>query len=180
MVVNETYQHILWDMSLRGGCAFSEEKAGAVLTFGDFWNIIRPKWLLNVPRETLEANVGSINIKIFRTKHIPDSSDSWENSFWSCGVIIDDRIMYTSDTRFDRDLVESYDEIFHFENIFHDCQFYPGGVHAYLEELTVYSPDIKKRMYLSHYGDDWENFEKRIDEAGFAALAQQQVFYTFS
>ena len=28
MIINETYQHILWDMSLRGGSAYNEEEAG--------------------------------------------------------------------------------------------------------------------------------------------------------
>jgi ribonuclease BN (tRNA processing enzyme) len=179
MVINEVYQHILWDMSLRGGCAYSEEKAGSVLTFSDFWNVTRPNWLANFPRETLEADVGSINIKMFRTKHIPDSSNSWQNSFWSCGIIVDDRIMFTSDTRFDRELVEWYDDHFNFEIIFHDCQFFTGGVHASLEELNSLPPAIKKKMLLTHYGDNWKQFEHRVKEYGFKDLARQWVFYQF-
>lgn len=179
MVINETYQHILWDMSLRGGCAFSEEKAGAVLTFGDFWEINRPKWLVNYPRETLEANVGGINLKLFRTKHIPDNSDSWETSFWSCGLIIDDKVMFTSDTRFDADLIDTYDKLFKFEMIFHDCQFFTGGVHASLDELNELPPAIKKKTYLTHYGDNWEKFEPKVEEYGFAGLCKQHVHYNF-
>lgn len=179
MVINETYQHILWDMSLRGGCAFSEEKAGAVLSFGDFWNIIRPRWLEGYPRETMEANVGGINLKLFRTKHIPDNSDSWETSFWSCGVVIDDRIMFTSDTRFDPELIETFEKRFKFEHIFHDCQFFTGGVHAGLEEISTLPEKIRHKMTLTHYGDNWEKFEPRIHEAGFAGLGKQHVFYRF-
>ena len=179
MVINETYQHILWDMSLRGGCAFSEENKGAVLTFADFFDIIRPRWLPNYPRETLEVNIGEINIKMFRTKHIPDSSDSWETSFWSCGLIIDDRIMFTSDTRYDPELITGYDEIFNFELIFHDCQFFTGGVHASIEELKQLPEKIKSKMYLSHYGDNWENFENKVKEYGFKGLARQHIFYNF-
>ncbi len=180
MIITGTYQNILWDMSLKGGSSFSEEKDGAFLSLADFWNIKRPRWLLNYPRETFETEVGSINIKMFRTKHVPEKSESWEKSFWSCGIIIDDRIMFTSDTRFDADLIESYDKIFHFEKIFHDCQFFTGGVHASLEELKELPAEIKSRMHLTHYGDNWEDFEEKISEYGFAGLGQQWVFYVFN
>jgi ribonuclease BN (tRNA processing enzyme) len=179
MIVNETYQYILWDMSLRGGCAYNEEEARDMLSFSDFWSIKRPQWLPDYPRETFNVDIGEINIKMMRTKHIPDSSSDWQSSFWSCGVIIDDRIMFTSDTRYDNDLVEFYETRFNFEAIFHDCQFFTGGVHAGIEELKQFSPEIKKKLYLTHYGDNWENFEDKIKEYGFAGLTQQQVFYVF-
>ncbi len=179
MVINETYQHILWDMSLRGGCEANEEEAGDRLSFKDFWNVIRPQWLPDYARETFAARIGSINIKIMRTKHIPDSSSDWQSSFWSCGIIIDDRIFFTSDTRFDYDLVDYYENRFNFEAIFHDCQFYTGGVHASLEELNGLPVEIKNKIFLTHYGDNWEEFESSIAEYGFAGLARHHVFYTF-
>jgi len=179
MVINETYQYILWDMSLRGGCAYNEEDAGDMLSFSDFWDVIRPHWLPNFPRETLHAKVGDIDIKMMRTKHIPDSSFDWQSSFWSCGVIIDDRIMFTSDTRYDYDLIDFYENKFKFEAIFHDCQFFTGGVHASIEELKQLPSAIKKKMYLTHYNDNWEEYEPKSKEFGFAGLAKQHVFYNF-
>lgn len=179
MVINETYQHILWDMSLRGGCAHNEEEARQILSFSDFWDVIRPHWLPDYPRETFQADVGSISIKMMRTKHIPDTSHDWQSSFWSCGIIIDDRIFFTSDTRYDPDLVEYYDRQFNFEAIFHDCQFYTGGVHASIEELKNLPESIKNKMYLTHYGDNWEEFQDRSREYGFADIAAQHVFYNF-
>jgi ribonuclease BN (tRNA processing enzyme) len=179
MVINETYQHILWDMSLRGGCEYNEEEAGDMLTFKDFWDVIRPQWLPDYNRETFGLKVGDIDIKIMRTKHIPDSSFDWQSSFWSCGVIIDDRVFFTSDTRYDHDLVEFYENKFNFETIFHDCQFFTGGVHASLDEINSFSPEIKAKMYLTHYGDNWEEFDGKIKEYGFAGRAIQQQFYTF-
>jgi hypothetical protein len=116
---------------------------------------------------------------MMRTKHIPDSSETWENSFWSCGVIIDDRILYTSDTRFDPDLLVYYNEHFPLEAIFHDCQFFTGGVHAGLEELGSLPGKIKEKLYLVHYGDNWEQFEPRIAELGFAGLTKQFTHYYF-
>ena len=179
MVITETYQHILWDMSMRGGCEYNEEDAGDVLHFKDFWEVIRPQWLPDYTRETYGVKVGGIDIKIMRTKHIPDSSSAWQSSFWSCGVIIDDRIFFTSDTRYDHDLVEYFESRFNFEAIFHDCQFFTGGVHASIDELNNFSPAIKKKMYLTHYGDNWEENEPKIAEYGFAGLARQHVFYRF-
>ncbi len=179
MIINETYQYILWDMSLRGGCAYNEDEARDMLSFSDFWSIMRPQWLPDYPRETFEVNVGSINVKMMRTKHIPDSSSDWQSSFWSCGIIIDDRVMFTSDTRYDYDLVELYESKFNFEAIFHDCQFFTGGVHAGIDELNQLSPEVKKKLFLTHYGDNWENFQDKIKEYGFAGLGKQHVFYVF-
>ncbi|MCP4136228.1 MAG: MBL fold metallo-hydrolase [bacterium] len=179
MIINETYQHILWDMSLRGGCAYNEEEAGAMLSFADFWTVIRPSWLTNCQRETFGAKIGDIDVKMTRTKHIPDSSLDWQSSFWSIGVIIDDRVMFTSDTRYDYDLIDSQNKAYNLETIFHDCQFFTGGVHASLEELNQFPDDIKKKIYLTHYGDNWEDFEDTIQDYGFADLAKQHVHYVF-
>ena len=179
MIISETYQHILWDMSLRGGCAYNEEEAGDILTFGDFWNVLRPQWIENFPRETYRINLGPIDIVTMRTKHIPDTSSDWQSSFWSCGMVIDGRVLFTSDTRFDPELVIQYDQKFNLEAVFHDCQFYNGGVHASLSELKQLPESIRKKTWLTHYGDNWEQFEEEIADAGFAGLAKQHVWYEF-
>ncbi|MGA2142874.1 MAG: MBL fold metallo-hydrolase [Brevinematales bacterium] len=179
MVITESYQDILWDMSLRGGCSFNEENKVQVLGFADFWDVIRPVRLENYPRETFEAVVGNINLKMFRTKHIPDSSKSWETSFWSCGLIIDEKVMFTSDTRYDEELIVAYDRLFKLESIFHDCQFFTGGVHASLDELNGLPQEIKAKTILVHYGDSWETYEERAKEYGFKALGRQHVYYQY-
>ncbi len=179
IIINPTYQTLLWEMSLRGGSAFNEERSGQVLTFDDMWEIVRPVWLETLPRETHEATIGSINIKFYRTKHIPDNPATWQSSFWSCGLMIDDRVMFTSDTRFDEDLVYTFDKLFKPEIIFHDCQFFNGGVHAGIDELNSYPAEIKRKMYLVHYGDNWEANEKKVAECGFAGLGKQWTSYIF-
>ncbi|MFW5768982.1 MAG: MBL fold metallo-hydrolase, partial [Spirochaetota bacterium] len=179
IVINETYQHILWDMSLRGGSAFNEEDAGDILGFHDFFEITRPSWLHNYPRESFSARIGKIDIKMMRTMHIPDSSFNWQSSFWSCGIVIENRVLFTSDTRYDPELIISFDEIFDIEMIFHDCQFFTGGVHASLDELNQLPAKIKAKTYLTHYGDNWEDFETTVDECGFAGLAKQHTHYIF-
>lgn len=177
MIITETYQHILWDMSLRGGIAFNEDNANNTLSFYDFFNIIRPLYLNNYPRETFGVQMGNIQLKMMRTKHIPDNSDSWKSSFWSCGLIIDDKILFTSDTRYDPDLVYDFEKKFQFEAIFHDCQFFTGGVHASLDEIKNFPAALKKKMYLTHYGDNWDQFESKVKKFGFAGLARQNTYY---
>ena len=179
IIINEAYQHLLWDMSLRGGVGYNEKEASIMLSFKSFFDITRPTMLTDYPRRTFGAKIGNIDIKIMRTKHIPDSSSDWLSSFWSCGVIIDDRILYTSDTRFDSDLLNHYEKRFDFEAIFHDCQFFTGGVHASLEELNTLQVKLKNKIYLSHYGDNWEDYLDMIEACGFAGLAKQHVYYNF-
>jgi ribonuclease BN (tRNA processing enzyme) len=179
MIISDTYQHVLWEMSLRGGCGHNEKTAHQILTFNDYFDIIRPQKLSEHVRDTFSVRVGSIDIKMMRTKHIPDSSPDWRSSFWSCGVLIDDRVLFTSDTRFDADLLTYYDGKFGLEAIFHDCQFFTGGVHAGIEELKQLPGDIKKKLYLSHYGDNWAEFKKKAKDYGFAGFARQHVHYVF-
>ena len=39
IVINDTYQHVLWDKSLKGGSGFNEEEAGRLLSFANLWDI---------------------------------------------------------------------------------------------------------------------------------------------
>lgn len=178
--ITEIYQNNLWDMSLRGGGAFNEENNGKNLTFGDMWQIHRPRWQAGYPRETYAFEVGSIRLKAFRTMHIPGNAKDWQDSFWSTGLVIDDRILFSGDTKFDRAMVEDYTTLFPIETIFHDCQFFPpGGVHASIEELKDLPADLKAKTVLMHYGDDWEKNSARVKDLGFESLARQWTYYDF-
>ena len=44
--------------------------------------------------------------------------------------------------------------------MFHDTQLYSGGVHASYEELMTLPDEVRKKMYLYHYGDNWDTPEK--------------------
>jgi len=179
--ITEAYQNILWDESLKGGSAFNESNGGRYLGFGDMWQAHRPRWLPGFPRETYEFEVGSIRLKAFRTMHVPGDSSSWETSFWSTGLIIDDRILFSGDTRFDQALIDDYTRLFPIETIFHDCQFTPpGGVHASIDELTILPDEVRAKMVLMHYGDDWEKNEAKVAALGFRGLAKQWTYYDFA
>ncbi len=178
--ITESYQHSLWDMSLRGGSAFNEEASGKNLTFGDMWQVHRPRWLTGYPRETYEFEVGSIKLKAFRTVHVPGNATSWENAFWSTGLVIDDRVLFSGDTKYDPLMVEEFSTLFDVEVIFHDCQFTPpGGVHASIDELKDLPAKTRAKTLLMHYGDDWEKHTDKVASLGFQGLARPWVYYDF-
>lgn len=174
------FEDILWTSSLRGGCAYNERQDGHYLTLADFFDIRRPRWISDQPRETWEFSVGSINVKVFRTMHIPDSAQSWEDSYPSFGLLVDDRILFSGDTRFDPDLIRDFGSDSKIEAIFHDCQLFTGGVHASLEEISQFPKNIKKKTYLMHYQDNWKDAEEAAQKAGFGGFAKRNTFYIFS
>ena len=46
-----------------------------------------------------EADLGSINVKLFRSFHVTTLPNSFEKSQFSVGMIIDNRVLFTGDTR---------------------------------------------------------------------------------
>jgi len=180
MVATDKLRRALWSMSLRGGAAFNEEHGGKYLEYEDFWDQIKPRAIKGADRELCEALVGDIELRLFRTKHIPDSAHDWSDSFPSYGLILDRRVLFTSDTRYDPEMVLSLDAEYHFETIFHDCQLFTGGVHASLEELSGLPPEIRAKTRLMHYGDKIGEYLPRIAELGFAGIAEQWATYRFS
>jgi ribonuclease BN (tRNA processing enzyme) len=179
MIATSKLARALWSMSFRGGASFNEERAGKYLGFDDFWDLIRPRRLRGFDRELCEAHVGEIEVRLFRTMHIPDSAPDWASSFPSYGIILDRRILFTSDTRYDPEMVISLDAEYGFEAIFHDCQLFTGGVHASLDELACLPPAIRARTRLMHYGDKIEDYLPRIADLGFAGIAEQWKTYSF-
>jgi ribonuclease BN (tRNA processing enzyme) len=179
MIVTDKLRKALWSMSLRGGASFNEEHDGAYLEFEDFWNVIVPSPVRGGDRELCEARVGDIGIRLFRSMHIPDSSPDWRSSFLSYGLILDRRILFTGDTRYDPEMLLALDAEYGFEAIFHDCQLFAGGVHASLDELAGLPPAIRAKMRLMHYGDAIADFQPKIAELGFAGIAEQWRTYSF-
>lgn len=175
MIITEEYQRILWEHTLSGGMSWNEEvgESRRLLGFEDYFDVIRPKWMPNQSREVFELRVGNIHLEMFRTKHIPDTSDGWQNSFVSFGLLIDGHVFASVDTRFDPELLEMYANRANI--MFHDVQFFPGGVHSSMPELKTLPPEIKAKMFLVHYGDNWEN----QDISDFAGWTEQGKRYIF-
>ncbi len=179
LYITEEYEKMFWEASLKGGCGYGERHHGRILHFDDFFQAHRPVLLEGYPRDTYEFNLGNLNVKLVRTMHFPETARSWKSSVWSTGLIFDDRVLFTGDTRFDPQLILDYDDHFHFETIFHDCQFFIAGVHAGLEQIKTLPLSIRKRIVPVHYGDNWEKFEPLVKEYGFQDLGRSMMYYEF-
>ncbi len=179
IIITSHYQKLLWDFSLKGGASFNEIHDGKELEFADLWSIIRPTWLPGYPRETYETQVGSINLKIFRTNHYPEQAASWQESYYSVGLLIDNRVLFTGDTKFDPLLLAEFQKKFKIETIFHDVQFFPKGIHAFLNDLATLPNATKKKTYLMHYADNYEQYGQDVKSMGFAGFVRQGCFYDF-
>ncbi len=177
LVITDEFKKCLWEESLKGGIQYSEE---GKMTFDDYFNQIKPVRIQKKPFEMFETNVGSINIKLFRTRHVTTRKNSLKHSQISYGLIIDDRILFTADTQFNpsqlKFLLDKYKNI---EVIFHDCDVmgYSRGVHAAYDELVTLPKEIKAKTYLSHYSEAVSTIDALVD--GFAGLAKHWVYYDF-
>ncbi|MGE0433410.1 MAG: MBL fold metallo-hydrolase [Planctomycetota bacterium] len=181
-IITERYQQMLWGQTLRGGLAYSEEmtRDGELgeMVFEDYFNPIRPGNAPNaIDRPVFTANYKGIDLKMMRTKHIPEQPTTWRNCCWSCGLTIDDRVLYPGDTRFDPELVRDFttDKI---ETIFHDAQSFPGGVHAGLAELKTLPDEIRRRMYLLHLDDGMLKLDKAATDVWNKAEADLKALYS--
>ncbi len=180
LIVPQPMIEIIWEESLKGGCAYSEYKAGNFLNLFDYVEYINPEQVFLYYKENrlfYKIKVGTINILFFQTKHIPSDQEELKYHRLSFGLIIDDKILYTSDTKFDKDFIEFLVSYFNIDYIFHDCQFFTGGVHASIEEIDNFDLSIKNKLFLMHYPDDYENFD--INKYKVAGYAKQWHFYNF-
>lgn len=179
-VITREYEQVLWSETLRGGAEHNERKNGKELAFRDFWKVVRPRKVRGLPRDTRAVTIGSIELKLFRTRHFPQQATSWTDSHISYGLIIDDRVLFTGDTRFDGDLVPAFDAKFDFETIFHDVQFFTGGIHASLDEVASLSEAERRRTVLMHYPDAYVDHVAAVKELGFRGFARELVYYDFT
>lgn len=180
VIVTDKLKRILWTMSLRGGASYNEVKNGSPLVFEDFFEQVPPKRITRADREFSVVREGPLEIGLYRTKHIPDSASGWQDSFPSYGLVFDRRVLFTSDTRFDPELILDMDGQYGLEAIFHDCQFFRGGVHASLEELATLPDSIKAKTWLMHYGDGVEEQRDKVARLGFAGFAAERNTYRFA
>lgn len=175
--IPETYQAQLWEQSLRGGAEMNERHNGRGLSFEDYVDVTRPSRVAGSSRDVSEFTVGGIKIRTFRTRHYPEQAESWADAMYSIGLIVDERIFVSGDTQFDPDLFTEIAPVGSVDWYFHDTQLFPGGIHASLTDLLTIDPEIKSRMHLVHYGDNYFDFEPVIAEHGFAGFTQQAKIY---
>ena len=173
LVATAQYARILWEETLRGGLSYAKESGRdgrlSLADYVDLWPCepveghTRP-----VYRTVIGEGADAISLTLMRTNHVPSGPFESAGAFYSVGVLIDDRVLVTGDTMFDRELLEEFGA--RADAIFHDCQAVTGGVHASYDELTALPAAIKRKTLLYHLSDGIR--EAREPEAdGFAGFA---------
>jgi ribonuclease BN (tRNA processing enzyme) len=167
------YAHELWDMTLRGGLAFSEEvelkgpEGGMRLE--NFVKTVHPPRSSEQSHMSWEVDIEGMKIKTFVTRHVPEATAGEDTPhMYSIGLVVDDRLYISGDTQFDPDAIELFGK--DCEMLWHDCQHFPGGVHANYEELKTLPKKIRARMHLYHLSDGMLDLDVKPD--GFAGLLE--------
>ncbi|TVQ25048.1 MAG: MBL fold metallo-hydrolase [Spirochaetaceae bacterium] len=179
ILIEEAYESVLWNHSLKGGAAPNERHQGQTLNFSDFWDVQRPTPRTDLPRNCAEFVIGTLNVKIFRTNHFPEQARSWDTATYSVGMLFDDTVLFTGDTKFDATLISDFEEHFDIQTIFQDAQFFTGGVHASIYELADLPEHQKTRMHLMHYADSFESKEAEIRKLGFQGFVRENTWYSW-
>jgi len=146
------------------------------MLMGHFFNLKPPKKLDGFGVDSWEQHIGDIQIQTFVTKHIPDATDRVTESMYSAGIVIDGRVYYSGDTKFDEATTMRFGE--GCELLFHDCQHFPGGVHAFYGDLKRLPDDVRRKMLLYHLTDGMLDIDVKKD--GFMGFAEPApVVYDF-
>lgn len=146
----------LWDNTLSGGMRDSDD---GQVTLEDYFEI--------VPYDDLmKFNVESLDILPIKTIHVNELKPNYS-------FLLDDRVFYSSDMLFDEALLTEIKEV---EVIFHDVQFFKGGVHCSLEELETLPSEIRQKIKLMHYGDNFKDFEQKVQELNMRFVNQGEKF----
>jgi len=141
----------LWDSTLKGVLGTSSDGGNHL---GDFFDVT-----------TLDESgfcFGGVEIRLYPTRHTPGKP--------CFGLLLNERIAYTSDTLPIPDILQALSP----ELIFHDVTLAEDNpVHPSLRLLkSGYSETLRKRMFLQSYEDDIEDFRDRI-EADFRGVARE-------
>lgn len=187
LIVLRDYQDLLWSKSLSGGAEYCESINGQSLQITDFFDILRPDPINAYNRKCWMIQYGPIELILMRTRHFPDSARNVDESQWCSGVFINKRVWISGDTMFDQEFPERFSP--EAEIMFHDCQLFQGGVHASYQELMTLPMEIRNKMFLYHFGDNWDQpatWVRNVDkftgnplEDGFLGWTRQQVAYDF-
>lgn len=157
LIFHESIYEELWENTLKGSLGRNSDGECAL---EDYFDVI--------PLTSFEFSCLGNNYKIFEVKHTPGKK--------TFGVCLNDKIFYSSDTIAIPEIINSIE----FEVGFHDVTLtLSNPVHATLNSLIeAYSPEIRKKLYLMSYQDNWKKHEKIVN-SNFIGFAKQgmKVFY---
>lgn len=174
MIIPDEYRTVLWDESLKGGLRYNElGKYENEMTFESYFDYVTPTLVEKNGRIKHQIIFKGIELEFFHTNHIPGQAVKTEDAFITYGLLIDGKVFFSGDTKFDKELVEEYKD--KADYLFHDCSFFPNPVHADIDSLRTLPEDLKKKIILMHYGDDYANH----DHSDFHGLAEPGVRYIF-
>tara|TARA_Y100001968_G_scaffold234620_1_gene217745 strand:- start:6526 stop:7362 length:837 start_codon:yes stop_codon:yes gene_type:complete len=143
----EIYEE-LWHQTLKGSMGRIGEGDA---TLEDFFDV---RFI-----EHNQFSFAGVNYEVFEVSHTPGKP--------CYGICINKKILYTADTLAILDIVKQYD----YDFCFHDVSLHEGNpVHANLSSLMAYPDNVKRKMLLMSYGDDWQLFEDVVSDhfMGFA------------
>jgi ribonuclease BN (tRNA processing enzyme) len=166
----------LWEHTLKGGLGVL---AGRTTVLDDFFSV-RALDLRSSARPDRYSLLDRYEIVPFRTDHVRlQEKYDWP----SFGLVLKDTrsgrsAFYSGDTRFDREglevLMQSASILFHEVQLDDE----PQPVHTLLSELRTLPEDLRRRMYLYHYADHWDDPKwsgVTLDFAGFAEPRKRYV-----
>jgi ribonuclease BN (tRNA processing enzyme) len=165
----------LWKHSLSGAL---EAAVGRRAGLNDYFRVRS----LTEPTDPQFSLVDRYDFRPFATNHVRiDEPLDWP----SYGLTISERqsgrtVFYSGDTRFDRERLEPM--MAHAKQVFHEVQLESGAatVHALLSELQTLPPDIRRKMILYHFGDNWDHADYASvasDFGGFATPHHRYVLF---
>ncbi len=167
----------LWEQSLRGGLGVLKDKCASLSDYFESHAIA----MTDTNRSGLTIR-DKYRFTIFPTDHLSIR----EKYDWpSLGLFIDeagsgDGAFFSGDTRYD---FEAYGSMLSRSKIvFHDVQLFdqPDPVHALLSELKTMPEAIRRKTWLYHFDDTWDDPEfDHIKElfAGFVLPKKRYVIF---
>lgn len=174
MIITNEYKKVLWNESLKGGLRYNElSKYDEALVFEDYYDSVIPQKTENHGRIKHHLNYKGIDLEFFHTNHMPGQAKTAEEAFITYGLMIDEKVFFSGDTKYDKGLIDEYKD--KSEIMFHDCSFNPNPVHACIDSLRELPEELRKKIVLMHYGDDFEKY----DYSDFQGLAEPGVRYIF-
>jgi len=151
----------IWEHTLRGGM---ENHGEGALALTDYFDVFPLR-----EYEPSELTPG-LTIELLPTRHIPQKP--------SYALLVNDQWFFSSDSVFDRALLERLYYTRGCTHLLHECQLAGEGiVHTTLAELLTLPEEIQRAIWLMHYGDDMESFQGRT---GAMQFLRQQEHYSFS
>lgn len=101
-----------------------------------------------IESDSFATDVRGLAIRLMPVTHVKGMSCH--------GLVIDDRIYVTTDTRFEPEKLDLIVNKFNVEAIFHDCSFVPTMhvLHSTYDELSTLPEDLRQILQCTHY-EDW-------------------------